>query len=131
MFLDASAIVAILANEPDAAQLGAKLSVSSVRLTSAIAIFETVLAVARLNDVDVERARQVVDRFLHLAEIQIVDITRLEQEAALDAMSRYGKGRHPARLNMGDCFAYACAKTHAAPLLFKGGDFSKTDIAVA
>ena len=131
MFLDASAIVAILANEPDATQLGAKLSVSSVRLTSAIAIFETVLAVARLNDVDVERARQVVDRFLHLAEIQIVDITRLEQEAALDAMSRYGKGRHPARLNMGDCFAYACAKTHAAPLLFKGGDFSKTDIAVA
>ncbi len=131
MFLDASAIVAILANEPDAAQLGAKLSVSSVRLTSAIAIFETVLAVARLNDVDVERARQVVDRFLHLAEIQIVDITRLEQEAALHAMSRYGKGRHPARLNMGDCFAYACAKTHAAPLLFKGGDFSKTDIAVA
>ena len=131
MFLDASAIVAMLVNEPDAAQLGAKLSNSTIRLTSAIAIFETVLAVARLNDVDIGRARQVVDRFLKLAEIQVVDITRLEQEAALDAMTRYGKGRHPARLNMGDCFAYACAKTHGAPLLFKGGDFSKTDVAIA
>lgn len=48
---------------------------------------------------------------------------------ATAAYDRYGKGRHPARLNMGDCFAYACAKTHDARLLYKGDDFSKTDLA--
>ncbi len=51
--------------------------------------------------------------------------------AAMDAFDRYGRGRHPARLNIGDCFAYACARTLAVPLLFKGADFSQTDIVVA
>ena len=52
-------------------------------------------------------------------------------EAAIDAHDRFGKGRHPARLNMGDCFAYACARTNNAPLLFKGEDFALTDVALA
>ena len=50
---------------------------------------------------------------------------------AIKAFDRFGRGRHPARLNMGDCFAYACAKTLAVPLLFKDDDFSQTDVAIA
>jgi ribonuclease VapC len=76
-------------------------------------------------------ARRQVDRFLRLAGVRIVEIGDDELARALDAFDRYGKGRHPARLNMGDCFAYACAKTQGVPLLFKGDDFGQTDIAIA
>ncbi len=65
------------------------------------------------------------------ADIQQISISPAEHEVALDALDRFGKGRHPARLNMGDCFAYACAKTRALPLLFKGNDFPLTDIPAA
>ena len=64
-----------------------------------------------------------------MAGVQTISITAREAEAALDAFSRYGKGRgHPAQLNMGDCFAYAVAQTYRTALLFKGDDFSKTDV---
>lgn len=128
MFVDASALCAILLGEPDADALTVKLSEAPYRLTSAIAVFETVRALIRVVEMDVSEARAVVARFLDVAEIGTVAIGDAEREAALDAMQRFGKGRHPARLNMGDCFSYACARTHAAPLLFKGDDFSQTDI---
>ncbi len=76
-------------------------------------------------------ARREVDNFLRLAHVGIIAIGPDEMARALDAFNRFGKGRHPAQLNMGDCFAYACAKTHGVPLLFKGDDFSQTDIAIA
>jgi ribonuclease VapC len=64
------------------------------------------------------------------AGIEIVPVTEEIGRIAVDAFDRYGKGRgHPAQLNMGDCFAYACAKAHGLPLLYKGADFSKTDLA--
>jgi ribonuclease VapC len=78
-----------------------------------------------------DQARNLVGRFVGEMEIRLVSIGPQESEVALDAMDRFGKGRHPAKLNLGDCFAYACARTHGAPLLFKGDDFGKTDIAVA
>lgn len=131
MFVDASALCAILLGEPDADALTVKLSQAPYRLTSAIAVFETVRALIRVVEMDVSEARAVVARFLDVAEIATVAIGDAEREAALDAMQRFGKGRHPARLNMGDCFSYACARTHAAPLLFKGDDFSQTDIEAA
>ena len=131
MFVDASALCAILLGEPDADALTVKLSEAPYRLTSAIAVFETVRALIRVVEMDVSEARAVVARFLDVAEIGTVAIGDAEREAALDAMQRFGKGRHPARLNMGDCFSYACARTHAAPLLFKGDDFSQTDIEAA
>ncbi len=133
MFLDASANVAILAGESDAAFLSTKLPEAAVRITSPIAVFEAVLALAREGGGDIAKARSVVTRFLQAAMIEVVDVGPAECEAALDAYDRYGKGRHPARLNMGDCFAYAyaCARTHGAPLLFKSDDFTKTDVAIA
>ena len=74
-------------------------------------------------------ARNDVLEFLGTAGVRTVPITGKEAEAALDAFSRYGKGRgHPAQLNLGDCFAYAVAKTYRAALLFKGEDLDKTDI---
>jgi ribonuclease VapC len=80
---------------------------------------------------DAGRAKAVVAEFLREAEMACVEIGQAELDAALEAMTRFGKGRHPAQLNMGDCFAYACAKTRGEPLLFKGDDFSRTDIAIA
>lgn len=131
MFVDASALCAILLGEPDADALAVKLSQAPYRLTSAVAVFETVRALNRVVEMDVSEARAVVARFLDAAEISTVPIGDAERDAALDAMQRFGKGRHPAKLNMGDCFAYACARTHAAPLLFKGDDFGQTDIETA
>ncbi len=72
-----------------------------------------------------------MDRFLQEADVDYVEIGRAELDVALDAMDRFGKGGRPAKLNMGDCFAYACARTNRRPLLFKGDDFSRTDITIA
>jgi ribonuclease VapC len=66
--------------------------------------------------------------FLGALGFRIVPIAASEFELAMDAYARFGKGRHPTRLNLGDCFAYACAKANRARLLFKGDDFAKTDI---
>lgn len=131
MFIDASALCAVLLEEVDAGVFAAKMAAEARLITSAMAVFETVLAVARSSDGDVAAARRDVANFLMAARVDVVAIGPAEQEIALDAFDRYGKGRHPARLNMGDCFAYACARTHGAPLLFKGDDFSRTDVAVA
>ena len=131
MFVDASALCAVLLEESDAAAYAQRIRGSSSPLTSPVAVFETVLAVARTTSGDVGAARRDVEAFLRLAGVVIVDIGPDEMARALDAFDRFGKGRHPARLNMGDCFAYACARTHGVPLLFKGDDFGRTDIALA
>jgi ribonuclease VapC len=129
MFVDASAIVAILNSEADAAALADALEQSDVRVTSPIAIFEAVLGICRVRHATVEQATADVDEFLKVADIQCAPVTEQEAQAALVAFDRYGKGRgHPAQLNLGDCFAYAAARNRNLPLLFKGDDFSKTDI---
>jgi ribonuclease VapC len=131
MFVDASALCAILLGEDDAAHFADKIEAAPRAITSAVAVYETVRAVLRQKRGDASRARAVVAEFLREAEMECVEIGEAEQEAALDAMTRFGKGRHPAQLNMGDCFAYACAKTRDEPLLFKGDDFGQTDITIA
>jgi ribonuclease VapC len=131
MFVDASSLCAILLREPGCLEYAEKIGRAEAPRTSAIAIFETVLGVARMVDGDVTLARRDVDDFVAAAGIEIVGIGEAELARALDAFDRFGKGRHPARLNMGDCFAYACARTHGVPLLFKGDDFGRTDIAAA
>ena len=129
MFVDASAMVAILAGEPGNASLARAIKSARDPITSALAIFETASAVARTNAIPVEAAQTETDVFLDLAGIRIVPLGDREARGALVAYSRYGKGRgHAARLNMGDCFAYACAQVHDVPLLFVGNDFSRTDI---
>ena len=68
------------------------------------------------------------DAFLSCAMIELVAVDQEQAGLALTAFRRFGRGRHPARLNFGDCFAYALAKAEGEPLLYKGGDFSKTDL---
>ena len=129
MFVDASAIVAVLTGEPDADALADTLDAARAPITSAVAVFEATLGVCRKRHASVAEAQTDVEEFLTMAGVRTVSITAREAYAALDAFSRYGKGRgHPAQLNMGDCFAYAVAKTYGTALLFKGDDFSKTDI---
>ncbi|WP_309392418.1 type II toxin-antitoxin system VapC family toxin [Chelatococcus sambhunathii] len=98
-------------------------------MTSPLALFETALAIApklRLSHAEAEiRARTYA-----ALDMAVIPITAEIGRLALEAHSRYGKGsRHPARLNFGDCFSYACAKAHNVPLLYKGDDFAKTDLA--
>lgn len=132
MFLDASAIVAILAREDEADALSAKLIKAPSRLTSAPVVWEAVVSLARKRQgMSVSEAREMVQAFLNRTSVELIPIGTKERDVALDAFERFGKGRHPARLNMGDCFAYACAKTNGVPLLFKGDDFVLTDIPAA
>ena len=129
MFVDASAIVAILTREPGADRLMERLEQSGAHITSPIAVFEATLGVCRKRHASIAEAKQDVADFLDAASIGLVPITASEVDTALNAFSRYGKGRgHPAQLNLGDCFAYAVAKNNGTALLFTGDDFTRTDI---
>jgi ribonuclease VapC len=128
MFVDASAIVAILTGEPEADTLADVLDAARLPITSAVAVFEAGLGICRKRHASLAEALNDVREFLETASIKTVSITSREADAALDAFARYGKGRgHPAQLNMGDCFAYAATKNYRASILFKGDDFTKTD----
>jgi ribonuclease VapC len=132
MFVDASAIVAILTREPEAGHLSALLVGAKSPITSAVAIFEATIGIARKRNVSIALVQSDLEVFLSAAKIRMVEISGPEVSEALSAFARYGKGQgHPAQLNLGDCFAYAVAKTNGIALLFKGNDFSKTDITVA
>ena len=132
MFVDASAIVAILTREPEAGRLADRLERATTPITSAIAVFEAALGLCRKRHASVAEAHSDLDSFLQITGIQTVPITSREAATALDAFARYGKGRgHPAQLNLGDCFAYAVARNHQVPLLYKGEDFTQTDAAQA
>jgi len=129
MFVDASAIVAILGRESEADRFADLLEEASVSITSPIAIFEAVLGLCRKRHASVGKTQADVQEFLSIAGIECVPITTTDSQTALAAFSRYGKGTgHPAQLNLGDCFAYAVARNRRMPLLFKGDDFNKTDI---
>jgi ribonuclease VapC len=131
MFLDASAMVAMLVEETDAASLTKRLEQAVAPCTSPIAIYEAVAGIARACTVEIRTAETILDRFLEQARVRVVPITAEMGRRALSAFERYGRGRHPAALNMGDCFAYACARELDVPILFKGDDFPLTDITIA
>jgi ribonuclease VapC len=129
MFVDASAIVAILTRESEADRLADLLEEAAAPITSPIAIFEAVLGICRKRHASVEEVEADVREFLRLAGVRTVPVSEEEAATALGAFSRYGKGRgHPAQLNLGDCFAYAVTRNHRTTLLFTGNDFSRTDI---
>jgi ribonuclease VapC len=131
MFVDASALVAMIVREPEAAAFGQRARQATIRYTSAIAAYEAVLAISRIRRAPIAQAQGVLDRFVVRASIQIVPITAEIGRQAIDAFARFGRGNHPARLNIGDCFAYACARSLGVPLLCKGADFAQTDITLA
>lgn len=128
MFVDASALTAMIADEADAPELIARLDQAETLLTSPIALWEATVALARLSGKSIKDTRKSLERFLELADIRTLPVPPEAAAVALDAFDRFGKGRHPAKLNMGDCFAYACARHFGEPLLYKGADFPLTDI---
>jgi ribonuclease VapC len=131
MFIDASALTALLTDEDEARELLARLQQTERRLTSPLAMWETAIAVARILDLAIEDAAEAIESYLALMDIETVGVPPETGRLALDAFARHGKGRHPARLNFGDCFAYACARHFGEPLMFKGADFPQTDIEAA
>jgi ribonuclease VapC len=131
MFIDASAIVAILAQEPEAAVLTSRLARNGRLYTSPLALYEAALGLARSARIPIAIAQTEIDQFTDEAGVQLIAITPEMGRDAIAAFERFGRGRHPAQLNMGDCFAYACTRALGVPLLFKGADFPQTDIAVA
>jgi ribonuclease VapC len=132
MFLDASAVVAIIAGEPDSAELRQKLKRHRRRTMSAMAAFEAALALGRIRNVPVDEAFDLVVQFKRIYAVADVSIESRFAGLAIQAFRRYGRGQgHKAKLNMGDCFSYACAKDGNVPLLCKGDDFIHTDIKIA
>ena len=128
MFIDASALTAMLTDEDEARGLLTRVQQADNRLTSPLAIWETAIAVARVLGLTISDAASAVESYLMLMDIKVVPVPPEAANIALKAFDQYGKGRHPARLNFGDCFAYACARHFDVPLMFKGSDFPQTDI---
>jgi ribonuclease VapC len=128
MVIDTSAIVAILRNEPERHDFDRLVRADDVRLVSAVTRVEATCVVeGRWGDL----GRAGLDRFLRLTNAEIVAVSPEQAEFAAETFRRYGRGRHRASLNIGDCFSYALAKATGEPLLFKGNDFSQTDIVPA
>jgi ribonuclease VapC len=125
MVVDTSALAAILFDEPDAGEFEAAIANDAVRLISAATVVEASLVVERRFG---EQGGKELDALLREAEFEVVGVSQEQVNFARRALRTYGKGVHPASLNFGDCFPYALAKASGEPLLFKGEDFSKTDI---
>ena len=128
MIIDTSAIIAVLFNEDDARVYAERIAQSDSRRISAATFVETAIAVE--TQTKTSGSRQL-DAFLRLADIAIEPVTEEQAHIARQAFIDFGKGRHAAGLNYGDCFSYALAKATGEPLLFKGKDFSKTDLVAA
>lgn len=125
MVIDSSAVLAILQNEPERRAFNHAIAAAEKRLLSAASLVELFIVLEARFGPD---GQGDLDLFLSTAQIDIVALDRDQAELARTAFSRYGKGRHPAGLNLGDCFSYALAKWAGAPLLFKGDDFCHTDL---
>ena len=130
MFVDACAIIALLADEPEAARISRALAAASVRVTSPIAVLETVMALARPDKFNIGPAavQPLVLEFLGARDIDIRDLPPAPEtvDLAISAADRYGTGRR--RLNLGDCLHYACAKHYRLPILATAGEFRQTDL---
>jgi ribonuclease VapC len=129
MFIDTSVIVALLADETDAAIYAERIAETSSCFTSGLVILEASTRLATMLDLDPVVVETRVRALLTEADITVLPIDGVIATVAVQAFADYGKGwRHPAQLNLADCMSYACAKVHRIPLLFKGNDFSRTDI---
>lgn len=132
MFVDASAIMALLADEPGAERISRALADAPARITSPVAVLEAVMGLARPDKFDRGQAavQPIVLEFLELRDIEIRDLppAMAAVDLAVEAADRYGKGRR--RLNLGDCLHYACARHYAMPILATANEFRQTDLDV-
>lgn len=128
MVIDTSALLAILFAEPEAESLAAAIERDPMRLMSSVSALATAIVVETRKGPPGGRE---LDLALHRARIDIVPFDARQVEAAREAYRRFGRGRHPAGLNLGECCAYALAVASGEPLLYEGEDFAKTDISSA
>lgn len=124
MILDGSAVVAVLLDQPEAGQLTAAIA-TGVPSIGAPTLAETgIVLTARLGVV----GRSLLGRFLQEAGVSVLEFTDAHWSVSVDAFARFGRGRHPAALNFGDCLTYASASLSGEPLLCLGDDFARTDL---
>lgn len=128
IFVDASAMISMMTGEADADALADRLEADRLRYCSAISSWETIAGLCWRYRFSVPSALAELRSFIELNDLKFLAIGEREFRLAAEAYQEFGKGHHPAALNMGDCFAYACAKANRAVLLFKGDDFPKTDV---
>lgn len=129
MFVDSSALVAMIASEDEGEMLAERLKLARRPVTSPIVVFETALALARIYRASIDEMTLNVIEFLEEAGVDVIEIRADAHLIALKAHQQFGKGTgHRAQLNMGDCFSYAVAKSAGAALLYKGNDFAHTDL---
>ena len=127
MVIDTSALAAIFFGEAERPKFLAAIAAAGSRLVSAATVLETGIVLEARQG---EAAGREFDLFVVRANLQIVPVDAEQADLARSAWRKYGKGRHAAGLNFGDCFSYALAKTSGEPLLAKGTDFARTDLAI-
>jgi ribonuclease VapC len=125
MVVDTSALIAILNDEPERHEFIERIAAAETRLISAATVLEAGIVIEARRG---EHAGRELDLLLHRAKFEVVPVDAEQVELARAAFRRFGKGRHSAGLNFGDCFSYALAKLRGDQLLFKGEDFSRTDV---
>lgn len=126
MILDSSAVIAVLFREKRHERLKEAMAGAGTLAIGAPTLFET--GMVATGYFDHPQGRTLVSEFLQDLEVEVVPFDARHWRAAIDAFARYGKGRHPAALNYGDCMSYASARLAGMPLLFTGADFSQTDV---
>lgn len=129
MVIDTSAVVAILRMEPEADLFLRTIASRETLLMSSVSALEAAMVLAK--GLDESAAWQPLDDFIAASRIEIVAFDAEQSRLAREAFAKFGKGRHKASLNLGDCAAYALAMSRGMPLLFKGNDFSLTNVAMA
>ena len=125
MVIDTSALIAILQGEPESNAIATAIAGDNNRLLSAFSLLEATIVIEARKG---ESGSRELDLLLHHIQAEIISMNPEQAEVARKAWREYGKGRHPAALNIGDCCAYSLAKVSGEPLLFKGDDFNKTDL---
>lgn len=131
VFVDTSAIVAVILDERDASAFTDALTDAKRRITSPGVRLETCMVLTGRLDISPLAAQGLFDDFVTQGEVAEISLDAHIGRLAVECFDRYGKGRHPAGLNFGDCLSYACAKAHGAALLFNGEDFAQTDVKAA
>jgi ribonuclease VapC len=128
MVIDTSALIAVLLSDPLAPRLVTAIEAASPRLLSATNLLEAAMVIESRKG---EIGGRELDLLLYRSAVEVVPVDHDQAEIARTAWRQFGKGRHPAGLNYGDCFAYALARARRLPLLFQGDDFARTDIEAA